>query len=116
VHELGTGKSRKSVLESLGIRVTTVSKHNVLDGIAAMQALLPNCCFHEATTHEGIDRLALYRREKDESRGVLRQQPLHDWTSHAADAFRYLAMGIRLDRGQGANEYPSASNTTHAIY
>jgi hypothetical protein len=114
VHELGTGKSRASVLNSLGIRVTTVAKHNVLDGIAAMQALLPQCCFHEEATHEGLDRLALYRREKDESRGVLRQQPLHDWTSHAADAFRYLAMGVRLDRGDTG--VPTPETTTHAVY
>jgi hypothetical protein len=25
----------------------------------------------------------------------LRERPLHDWSSHAADAFRYLAMGLR---------------------
>jgi hypothetical protein len=29
-------------------------------------------------------------------RPVLKPQPVHDWTSHAADAFRYLA--LTLDR------------------
>ena len=26
---------------------------------------------------------------------MFRDKPLHDWTSHAADAFRYLALGVR---------------------
>ncbi len=29
-----------------------------------------------------------------------RPRPLHDWSSHAADAFRYLAMGLREESGE----------------
>ena len=34
---------------------------------------------------------------------VLRPHPVHDWTSHAADAFRYLAMS--LDRQSGGSGF-----------
>jgi phage terminase large subunit len=44
----------------------------------------------------GIDALKLYRSEYDDKLQVLRPRPVHDWTSHAADAFRYLA--LTLDR------------------
>jgi hypothetical protein len=33
---------------------------------------------------------------------VLRPHPVHDWTSHAADAFRYLAMALDRQIGAGA--------------
>ncbi len=93
--ELGSGKSRKSILQRLGVRVTTVKRHVPWDGIAVAQALIPTCWFHEGKCSEGLDRLALYRREYDERRQVFREKPLHDWASHGADAFRSLAMGLR---------------------
>ena len=40
----------------------------------------------------GIDALRQYREKVDEKRGIA-LGPLHDWTSHAADAFRYFCVG-----------------------
>jgi phage terminase large subunit len=37
----------------------------------------------------------MYRREYDPKRQELKANPLHDWTSHYADAFRYFAVGHR---------------------
>jgi hypothetical protein len=34
-----------------------------------------------------------YRRDWDEKLKVFKDSPRHDWASHAADAFTYLAMG-----------------------
>ena len=70
--------------------------------VAAVQALLPKCVIDEKRCAEGLDRLALYHRQKDERLGTLRQNPVHDWTSHGADAFRTFAMGRRaFRRGTG---------------
>ena len=33
-----------------------------------------------------------YCKEWDEVNKVFKNKPLHNWTSHPADAFRYLAM------------------------
>jgi hypothetical protein len=44
----------------------------------------------------GIDALKLYRAQYDDKLQALRPRPVHDWTSHAADAFRCLA--LTLDR------------------
>jgi len=38
--------------------------------------------------------LRQYRQEFDEKRKVFRDHPRHDYTSHSADAFRYLAVGM----------------------
>ena len=37
----------------------------------------------------------MYRRHYDEKRQEYGLRPLHDWTSHYADAFRYFAVGYR---------------------
>ena len=36
-----------------------------------------------------------YRREFDEKLKSWRGRPLHDWTSHGADSFRYLSVGYK---------------------
>ncbi len=95
--ELGTGKSRLEVLERLGLRnVTLAPLHRVEDGINAVRVFIPRCWFDVARCARGIDALRLYRADYDDRLKVLRPQPVHDWTSHAADSFRYLA--LTLDR------------------
>lgn len=95
VRELGTGKSRKEVLEALGIRVTVCPNIPVADGIQAVRMLLSTCWFDKTKCKEGIEALRMYRREYDEKRQEFRNSPLHDWTSHYADSFRYFAVGHR---------------------
>lgn len=95
--ELGTGKSRLEVLEGLGLRSLNVAPiHRVEDGINAVRVTLPKCWFDATKCARGIDALKLYRAEYDEKLQALKPRPVHDWASHAADAFRYLA--ITLDR------------------
>lgn len=95
VVELGTGKSRASVLRSLGVRPTTVPRASVADGLAAGRQLLKRCLFDEERTADGRSRLQLYHFEWDDRTQTFRKEPKHDWTSHSADAWRTLAMGIR---------------------
>jgi hypothetical protein len=93
--ELGTGKSRLEVLESLGLKNITVAKmHRVEDGINAVRTIIPRCWFDAKKCARGIDALKLYRSEYDDKLQALKPRPVHDWTSHAADAFRYLAMTL----------------------
>jgi hypothetical protein len=93
VRELGTGKSRKEVLQDLGLNITVCPRMSIDDGIQAVRRLLPNCYFHPRVK-QGTDALRNYRREYDEKRNVFYDKPLHDWSSHASDAFRYLAVGL----------------------
>jgi len=93
--ELGTGKSRKEVLEQLGIKVTVAPKLRVEDGISAVRLVLNRCWFDADKCRRGIEALKQYRTEFDEQRKVFRDKPLHDWTSHGADAMRYLFTGIK---------------------
>jgi len=99
VRELGTGKSRKEVLEEAGLSITVAPRLPVADGIQAVRRLLPRCWFHPRTK-QGLDALRNYRREHDEKRQIFYEKPLHDWSSHMSDAFRYLAIG--LDEGDSS--------------
>jgi hypothetical protein len=101
VHELGSGKSRRSTLKELGIRVTTVPKVGKPEQIAAGRSLMHRSNFDPTKCQDGLDKLALYRREYDEKLQVLRQNPVHDWASHAADAWMTMAMGMRSFRSMG---------------
>jgi phage terminase large subunit len=93
--ELGTGKSRLEVLESLGLKnLTVAAMHRVEDGINAVRTIIPRCWFDERKCARGIEALKLYRAEFDDKLQALKPRPVHDWTSHAADAFRYLAMTL----------------------
>jgi phage terminase large subunit len=95
--ELGTGKSRLEVLESLGLKnLQLAPMHRLEDGINAVRVFLPKCWFDAEKCARGIDALKLYRAEYDDKLQALRPRAVHDWTSHAADAFRYLA--LTLDR------------------
>lgn len=92
--ELGTGKTRLETMASLGINGTVVQSHKVDDGINAARLLISRCWFDEKKTAQGVTALRNYRREWDAKKKTFKTTPLHDWSSHAADAFRYLAMGI----------------------
>jgi phage terminase large subunit len=50
--------------------------------------------FDEAKTARGLECLQNYRRELNEKLGEFKALPVHDWASHGADAFRYLAVAI----------------------
>ena len=93
VRELGTGKSRQEMLEEAGLEITVVKKLPIADGIQAVRRLLPRCWF-DKNVKQGLDALRNYRRNYDEKRNVFFDTPLHDWCSHSADSFRYLAVGL----------------------
>jgi phage terminase large subunit len=93
VRELGTGKSRLEVLAGYGIRGTICPNIPVEDGIQAVRMLLPTCWFDKERCKAGLEALRMYRRDYDEKRQEYRVRPLHDWTSHYADALRYFAVG-----------------------
>jgi hypothetical protein len=94
VRELSTGKSRLETLRGLGLGdIQVVPQHNVQDGINAVRRLLDRVWIDETRCKRGVECLWQYRREWDEKGKTWRNNPLHDWTSHGADAFRTFAAG-----------------------
>jgi len=100
VRELGSGMSRYEILQGLGVRCHVVPKLSLQDGIEAMRAIIPRCYFDRANCADGLRKLRAYHRKFDERTGDWKDRPNHDANSHAADAFRYLALGLRDDGGE----------------
>lgn len=99
VKELGTGKSRLEVARELGITFQITPKLSIEDGIDAARNILSRCWFDENKTARGLDALKSYHKEYDDKNKTYKDRPKHDWSSHAADAFRYFAVSHRRDTG-----------------
>ena len=95
VKEWGSGKTRIEQMQALNLTPVLVPSHNLMDGIGAARETLAQVRFDRERCADGIEALKQYRTEFDETRKVMKPTPLHDWTSHAADAFRYLSMAWR---------------------
>ena len=104
VRELGTGKSRLEMLEEAGLQVKIAPRMSLDDGIQAVRRILPRCWFNVPRVQTGLNCLRNYRRDYDEKRKIFYERPLHDWSSHGSDSFRYLALG--LDEGHSTWSKP----------
>jgi len=98
VRELSSGRSRWEVAQGLGItfkivpRIARRTGNELEEGIHAARMLLPKCWFDTKKVATGLDALQHYRRDFNARLGEFKATPIHDWSSHAADAFRYLAI------------------------
>ncbi|MBD26080.1 MAG: hypothetical protein CMG46_13930 [Candidatus Marinimicrobia bacterium] len=110
VRELGTGKSRREMAYELGIAFRTVSRIPVEDGIHAVRMLIPRCYFDRDNCRQGLEALRHYHRAWSERNRTFRDQPVHDWSSHAADAFRTMAVGMESKRDPDRRLPPIADN------
>jgi pterin-4a-carbinolamine dehydratase len=89
--DIGTGKTRLETAASLGWPFEIVPEMRVDDGINAGRLLFPRLWVDEQKCQQFLDAIGQYRQEWDDKRGMFRDTPLHDWTSHPADMFRYAA-------------------------
>jgi hypothetical protein len=95
VQEFGNGKTRREIAYQLGIRFKVVPKLPVEEGIHAVTMLLPRCWIDTDHCKNLIDALRHYHRKYIDKNRMFRSKPVHDWSSHACDAMRYLAVGLQ---------------------
>jgi hypothetical protein len=92
VRELGTGKSRIEVARELQMNPDLANAMSLADGIEATRATIPLMVFDRKRCGEvALDALRQYRYEYDEMAQIFGKEPVHDWTSHCADALRTYA-------------------------
>ena len=94
VKEWASGTSRIAKARELGINFTIAEKINIRDGIECARTLFSRLWIDEKGCAKLINALENYRQEYDPKKRVYRSHPLHDWSSHYADAFRYLAVSL----------------------
>ena len=90
----------KSIVEQLASaigldKLGMVPDIGLEDGIQAARMTFPRMWFDKVGCDDGLKALRRYQRQLQEDDRSLRAKPLHDWTSHYADAFRYLSVAWR---------------------
>ena len=86
----------KSIIEQIATKIDIkhlkiVPNLSIQDGIQATRLALTRTWF-DNRCEEGIECLRQYQREWDDDKKCFRDRPKHDFTSHSADAFRYLSI------------------------
>ena len=101
--QLGTGRTIEELVRAKGFRAQIVPRMSLADGINAARTVFPNCYFDAERCADGLQALMHYRYELvgDEDKGQFSRQPVHDQYSHAADAFRYLALALKAPKVKG---------------
>lgn len=95
VKEWGTGRTRVETMREYHLKPFLVPMATKMDGINAVRQTLARSLFHPDCEAQGIAALEQYRREWDDEKKTFKASEVHDWSSHLADAFRYLAMSWR---------------------
>jgi phage terminase large subunit len=120
--------TRLSVLEQFlsrfGAGAVAITPELALkDGLAAVRWLLQkDTRFHPRCSEvagpkdcDGVEALRSYHRTWDADRKCFSESPVHDWSSHTADAFRYLALVVKAAEGltRGSRPAPPAPPPAH---
>ncbi|MDS9470287.1 hypothetical protein RGQ15_22330, partial [Paracoccus sp. MBLB3053] len=106
VRELGSGQTRREIFEARGLATYLVPNQSVHEGINQVRELLPKVWMDSEGCKMLREALAAYRADYDEVKRVYHTRPLHDWSSHWADALRYLALGRDMVQPWGARPRP----------
>lgn len=102
--ELTTGKTRLETAESLGIKFEVVPDIGVQNGIDAGRLLFSRLWVDKNKCHEWLNLIPQYTKQYDEERKIFKDSPLHDWTSHGADMYRYASVIIDEMGGSSRND------------
>lgn len=107
VRELTTGQSRLEIVRELfwQDKVATLPRMAIIDGINAVRRVFHNIWIDDKLD-DFINAISLYKQKYDEKRDIFLNTPEHDWTSHYADALRYL--GIWYNRMLEVKKKPRA--------
>lgn len=85
-------------MKAQGFQVRIAPKTSRAAGIEAARTVFPKCWFDSDKTADGLQCLRHYRYERKDDGMSFTKEPLHDWSSHGADAFRYLAVSLTEDK------------------
>ncbi len=91
---LSAEKSTFQYLSDAGFRCDLVDKLGIESGINEARRIFPFCFFRKSTSEKLLEHLEKYKKKWVDSVGQYIGQ-VHDEHSHSADAFRYMAVGIK---------------------
>lgn len=99
-------RTRVESMIAEGLHPELVPMSTDMDGHQAVRRTIPLCVFHTRTEAEGMSALEQYHREWDDDLKTYKLKAQHDWSSHGAKAFQYLAQAWRNVPVVAAQEKP----------
>lgn len=93
--EAATGVTWAEVMRGNGFKVEVLKNTSLEDGINAARMLFPRCFFDQEHCQAGLEALQNYRWGYNQRMDEIKTAPVHDWSSHGSDAFRYLAVSLK---------------------
>lgn len=84
------GRSLVQQFFGLGIPMRVVAATSMMNSIAAARVLLKRSWFDRDKCAKGLKHMRLYQWKFDVKRKIFASVPLHDYTSHTADAFEIV--------------------------
>ena len=90
--DISLGKTRYEVARALGWPFEVVPDIGLDDGIHAGQLMFQRLWINEGKCAIFIEAIGQYRREWKDNVGQFGDKPIHDWSSHPADMYRYAAV------------------------
>lgn len=105
VRELTSGaRTRLEVARQLGINFEIVPDMSIQEGIEVVRGTFPRLWFNDTKTIHLRKAIENYHKKFNERLNVYSDRPEHDWSSHYADALRYLCVGLDLADGKQMTE------------
>jgi phage terminase large subunit len=95
--------------------VTVLPSMKITEGIDAARTIFDQCWFDQNKCADGLSALRHYKYDKDPDTGKVSINPVHDWSSHGADAFRYLAVSIKHKKTEKEKKLPPKSQDWMAM-
>ena len=98
-----TGMTLQKKLIELGLQTIILPRDDIAVGIEAVRVILSQCFIDEKKCRHLIKCLENYHKKFNDKMNCYSETPVHDFTSHACDAFRYMAMARQqFGKGQGS--------------
>lgn len=94
------GKSLQEIAYDMGLQAEVQPRYDIAPTITRARLILPRSWFDAEHCETGLKAMRNYRYEWNEEHSVFRTEPLHDWASHGASAFRCGAMATTLDANE----------------
>lgn len=122
VTEFGSGITRLEKAKELGIRFTIAPKTSIMDGIESVRSAFSRMYLDDRKCSPLLKALENYRQEYDPKNNVYKTNPLHNSSSHFADAMRMLAVSLsKLQEGMTSQDIDKLkaeayTGTTNSMY
>jgi hypothetical protein len=105
VRELGSGaQTRLEIARQLGIPFLITPNLPIAEGIELGRGIFPRLWVDVGNCKFFIKAIENYHKQYNEKLNVYGERPVHDWSSHICDSYRYMAIVQSRKRNVGMTE------------